>query len=130
MQYLKLFCLFLEIYAGGEEFRKKFKAAQALRPLSSCDCADQLEICGRVTEGMSHEGKSFPFPLPALPLLTLSLNSICRWCPGGPSQLECRWSVGLPGYCRVDVPLALYFFSTAKKERNILLFFCLCSQSW
>lgn len=41
-------------------------------------------------------------PLAALPWIAVSFNSTCTCSPG--SQLEWNCPVGIPGYCRVDIP--------------------------
>lgn len=49
----------------------------------------------KFVEGLLKECRVKVSPLLCtLPLPTLSLNSICMWCP---SHLEWRWSVGVPG---------------------------------
>lgn len=45
-------------------------------------------------------------PLCAVPVVAVSLNSTCRCSPG--SQLEWHCSVGIPGYCRVDIPVVFF----------------------
>ena len=46
-----------EVHAGGAQPGEEPASAQAVRPVARRHRSDQLEVCGRPAEGMSHEGE-------------------------------------------------------------------------
>ena len=55
-----------EVHAGGPQPGEESPTAQAFWSVSCCHCPDQLEVCGRSTQGVSYEGEKKHSNVPTL----------------------------------------------------------------